>query len=86
MRVQQSISQRRLAGKVGSKIDVIVDAVNDDHAVARGAGDAPEIDGCVYIYGSGSTDLMPGEIYSVEIERSNEYDLFASIGPGARHR
>jgi len=86
MRVQQSISQRRLARKVGSKIDVIVDAVNDDHAVARGAGDAPEIDGCVYIYGSGSTDLMSGEIYSVEIERSNEYDLFASIGPGARHR
>ncbi|HCU88700.1 MAG TPA: 30S ribosomal protein S12 methylthiotransferase RimO, partial [Gammaproteobacteria bacterium] len=81
MRVQQSISQRRLARKVGRKIDVIVDTVNDGHAVGRSVGDSPEIDGCVHIYGSGSSDLMPGEIYSVEIERSTEYDLFASIGP-----
>ena len=42
-------------------------------AVGRTKGDAPEIDGAVYI--SSRRPLRQGEIVSVKIERADAYDL-----------
>ena len=51
MQHQQAISAELLAARVGKTIEVIVDEVDEDGAVARSAWDAPEIDGNVYLNG-----------------------------------
>jgi ribosomal protein S12 methylthiotransferase len=75
MQHQAAISAERLAARVGNIEQVIVDHVESDHAVARSYGDAPEIDGEVIVTEVG--DVSPGDIISVRIERSDEYDLHA---------
>jgi len=75
MALQQSISTARLALKVGREIDVLIDEVDEDGAVGRSAGDAPEIDGCVYV--SSETPLKAGDMVRVRVTDSDEYDLWA---------
>lgn len=74
MQVQQEVSRRRLAGKVGRTMDVIVDSVDSESAVGRTRGDAPEVDGVVQIRGP-LPPLRPGDIVPVRITGSSEYDL-----------
>ena len=45
MRHQQAISESLLAGRVGKTIEMIVDEVDSEGAIARSHWDAPEIDG-----------------------------------------
>jgi ribosomal protein S12 methylthiotransferase len=73
MAVQQAISRRRLSDKVGRTLDVLVDRIDGEVAVARSHADAPEIDGLVYVTGA---NLRPGEHAQVLIERADDYDLF----------
>ena len=75
MELQQSISTARLARKVGREIDVLIDEVDEDGAVGRSAGDAPEIDGCVYV--SSDRTLKAGDMVRVRVTDSDEYDLWA---------
>jgi ribosomal protein S12 methylthiotransferase len=73
MRHQQAISRRRLKRKVGTRQQVIIDEVGPSVAKGRSRGDAPEIDGAVYV--ASRRPLRVGEIAMVKIERSDEYDL-----------
>src|SRR5690606_27523476 len=73
---QAEVSAKRLAQKVGKRIKVIVDEVDEEGAIARSQADAPEIDGLVYV--NGVTDVQPGDILTVEVEHSDEHDLWAS--------
>ena len=75
MQHQQSISRERLARRVGGEEPVIVDAIEDGHAVARSYGDAPEIDGNVLVEQPG--DARPGDFIDVRITGNDDYDLFA---------
>ncbi len=75
MRHQQAISAELLAGRVGETIEVLVDAVDAEGAIARSHWDAPEIDGNVFL--EGETGLKPGDRLRVLVEEANEYDLFA---------
>jgi ribosomal protein S12 methylthiotransferase len=77
MELQQKISARRLAAKVGRQLDVIVDEVDEEGAIGRSFADAPEIDGVVYL--NGETTLKPGDIVKVTIENSDEYDLWGTV-------
>ncbi|BBE50388.1 Ribosomal protein S12 methylthiotransferase RimO [Ferriphaselus amnicola] len=77
MMLQAEISAEKLARKVGQTITVLVDAVDEDGAVARSAADAPEIDGLVYI--ENGQDLEPGEFATVRITDSDEHDLWAEV-------
>ncbi len=77
MELQQKISTRRLAAKVGRELDVIVDEVDEEGAIGRSFADAPEIDGVVYL--NGETTLKPGDIVKVKIENSDEYDLWGTV-------
>ncbi|MGE0522029.1 MAG: 30S ribosomal protein S12 methylthiotransferase RimO [Variibacter sp.] len=70
---QQAISAKRLKRKVGKRIDVIIDEVGPTVAKGRGKGDAPEIDGSVYV--ASRRPLRVGEIATVRIERADAYDL-----------
>jgi ribosomal protein S12 methylthiotransferase len=70
---QQDISTRRLKRKVGTRQQVIIDEVGPTVARGRSKGDAPEIDGAVYV--SSRRPLRQGEIVTVRIERADQYDL-----------
>lgn len=76
MEVSQRISEEKMAARVGTRIEVIVDEVDDEGAVARSKMDAPEIDGQVFI-DEGFAGLAPGNIVEVTIEEAAEYDLWA---------
>jgi ribosomal protein S12 methylthiotransferase len=73
MERQQAISVRRLKRKVGTRQSVIIDEVGATVAKGRSKGDAPEIDGTVYV--ASRRPLRVGEIATVKIERADEYDL-----------
>jgi ribosomal protein S12 methylthiotransferase len=77
MKTAQEISAAKLCAKVGSTQDVIVDQVDKDGAICRTKGDAPEIDGNLFI-DSNFKDLKQGDILSVTVEESSEYDLWGS--------
>jgi ribosomal protein S12 methylthiotransferase len=72
------ISSARLAARVGQQCRVLIDSIEDGVAIARSAGDAPEIDGVVRI--RGASKLKAGEFATVEITAAGTYDL------EARHR
>jgi ribosomal protein S12 methylthiotransferase len=74
---QQTISMRKLKRKVGTRQQVIIDEVGPTVAKGRSKADAPEIDGSVYL--SSRRPLRVGEIVTARIERSDEYDLHASV-------
>lgn len=73
MQHQQAISKRRLKRKVGTRQQVIIDEAGPTAAKGRSKGDAPEIDGVVYV--ASRKPLRAGDIVTVQIERSDEYDL-----------
>ena len=73
MQRQQAISAKRLKRKVGSRQPVIIDEVGPSVAKGRSKGDAPEIDGAVYV--ASRRPLRTGEIATVKIERADAYDL-----------
>lgn len=76
MAAQQAISTRKLARKVGQTLEVIIDEVDDEGAVARTQGDAPNIDGMVYL--NDYFECAPGDRILVRIEHSDEYDLWGT--------
>ncbi|NPA72053.1 MAG: 30S ribosomal protein S12 methylthiotransferase RimO, partial [Gammaproteobacteria bacterium] len=75
MAAQQVISTAKMQAKIGLTMQVLVDKVDHEGAVARSPADAPEIDGLVFI--EGGTGLIPGQFVNVEIIDANEYDLWA---------
>jgi ribosomal protein S12 methylthiotransferase len=75
MKVAQKISTEKLHIKIGSTQDVIVDQVDLDGAICRTQGDAPEIDGNLFIDSNFET-LKQGDILPVIVEQSSEYDLW----------
>jgi ribosomal protein S12 methylthiotransferase len=75
MAVQAEISAERLSEKVGRTLQVLVDEVDEEGVIARGPGDAPEIDGLIYL--PPSQTLSPGDFVDVRITHSDEHDLWA---------
>jgi ribosomal protein S12 methylthiotransferase len=82
MALQQSISRRRLERMVGRTIEVLVDGVSDESDLllqGRWEGQAPQVDGCVYL-----TDgtAQPGDLVRATVTEVADYDLAASLEPG----
>ncbi|MBS4687034.1 30S ribosomal protein S12 methylthiotransferase RimO [Aeromonas sobria] len=77
MELQQQVSIRKLARRVGKEMMVLIDEVDEEGATGRSFADAPEIDGLVYL--NGETSLKPGDMVKVRIDESDEYDLWASL-------
>jgi len=74
MAVQADISAERLSEKIGRSMQVLVDEVDEEGVIARGPGDAPEIDGLIYL--PPSEVLKPGDFVDVRITHSDEHDLW----------
>ncbi len=71
----QAISADRLARRIGSTIEILIDEVDAQGAVGRSAADAPDIDGRVYL--PGVTGLTPGDFVEAEVTAADDYDLWA---------
>ena len=78
MEKSQAISEAKLAAKVGTTMQVIVDSVEEDGATCRTMSDAPEIDGNLFI-DEGFEGLNAGDLVSVEVDEASEYDLWGKI-------
>ena len=75
MEHQAQISAAKLEHKIGTQMEVLVDAVEDGTVFARSTADAPEIDGQVLVAtGSG---VQVGELVQVTIVNADEHDLYA---------
>ena len=79
MEHQARISAARLQDKIGRTIDVLIDALDADGPIGRSAGDAPEIDGVVYI--DDAPALKPGDKVRVVVTDADEHDLYADLAP-----
>jgi ribosomal protein S12 methylthiotransferase len=85
MRHQMEISRKRLKRRIGTRERVIVDEVvaappgsgASITAKGRSKGDAPQIDGTVFI--QSRRPLRVGEIATVKIERTEAYDLYGTV-------
>jgi ribosomal protein S12 methylthiotransferase len=76
MQVQEKISARRIARRVGSELGVLVDEIDGEgRAIARSAADAPEIDGVVIVEDGAS--LPVGEFARVSVVAASQHDLIA---------
>ena len=77
MQVQAEISAARLRRRIGQTLQVLVDEVGTEGALARSAADAPEIDGVVRI--ADGQDLKPGQFVQVTVEGADAHDLDARL-------
>ena len=78
MEKSQAISEAKLAAKVGTRLQVIVDEVDEEGATCRTKADAPEIDGNLFI-DAGFEGLSAGDIVEVEVDEASEYDLWGRL-------
>ena len=76
MQKAQAISAKKLAAKVGKRLEVIVDEGGARDAKGRTKGDAPQIDGAVHI--ATRRPLRAGDIVTVRIDRADAYDLWGT--------
>lgn len=75
MTLQQSISLAKNEAWVGRDLRVLVDDERDGWLICRSHRDAPDIDGLVFVPGSGRA----GEMLSVRITDAEPYDLFGEL-------
>ncbi|CEG58195.1 30S ribosomal protein S12 methylthiotransferase RimO [Legionella fallonii] len=77
MQLQAEISRNKLESKIGSKQTVLIDEITQDNVIARSKGDAPEIDGLVYL--PPTPGISVGSLVDVTITDSDDYDLYAEV-------
>jgi len=77
MQLQETISARRLAAKVGKEITVLLDEITAEGALARSSADAPEIDGLVHV--APHPALSVGAFANVRVTRAGTHDLWAEV-------
>lgn len=75
MEFQEDISTQRLERWIDREVTVLVEEVDDEGAVARSPGDAPEIDGLVII--PNGEGMEPGQFARVRITDCDVHDLYA---------
>jgi ribosomal protein S12 methylthiotransferase len=83
MSVQRKISKKKLERMVGQELEVLVEGPSEDSElvlVGRHAGQAPDIDGVVYLSGGPTgIEARPGELRRVRIESATDYDLLGEL-------
>lgn len=79
MAIQKRINRELNAELVGKRLEVLVEGVSPETEhllVGRHQGQAPEIDGQVYL---NEGTARPGELVTVEISQAHDYDLVGRI-------
>jgi ribosomal protein S12 methylthiotransferase len=81
MQLQRPISKRKLRGLIGKELEVLVEGVSDESEFlleGRHAGQAPDIDGKVYL---ANGEAEPGELRRALVTDAADYDLVADLLP-----
>ena len=75
----EEISIKRLAKKVGKRMQILIDRVDEYGGIGRTVGDAPEIDGLVRVLppSKPSKRYLTGEFVRVTVISSQGHDLIA---------
>jgi ribosomal protein S12 methylthiotransferase len=83
MSLQRKISKKKLKQLVGRELEVLVEGPSEENElvmVGRHAGQAPDIDGVVYLSGGPTgIEARPGELRTVRIESASDYDLLGEL-------
>jgi ribosomal protein S12 methylthiotransferase len=82
LRIQREISKKKLRALRGQEIEVLVEGPSDESEyvlMGRHEGQAPEIDGQVYLSLVGEQAPRPGDFVQARITHSAEYDLSAEV-------
>ncbi|MDH3378011.1 MAG: radical SAM protein, partial [Gammaproteobacteria bacterium] len=77
--VQADISERKLQRKIGNTVKVIIDEVDRGQGIGRSEGDAPDVDGRVFV--ENAQGAVPGDILEVVVVTADQYDLHAVAQP-----
>lgn len=79
MELQQEISIDKGNGRIGSEVEVMVEGkvAGENAYVARTYGDAPGVDG--YLFINTDTQLMSGDFAMVHVTGALEYDLIGEL-------
>ncbi len=79
MTLQRKIAREKNQLLIGQELDVLVEGESDEHEFVmqgRHAGQAPEIDGQVFLSGG---EVAPGQIRRVKISQASDYDLVGEV-------
>jgi len=79
LEIQRQIAARKNAARIGQELEVLVEGSSDEHEwvmAGRHAGQAPEVDGVVYLSGA---EARPGEFCRVRITDASDYDLVGDV-------
>jgi ribosomal protein S12 methylthiotransferase len=82
LRIQRTISKKKLRALRGRELEVLVEGKSDESEyvlMGRHEGQAPEIDGQVYLTLTGDTTPNPGDFVRARVTHSAEYDLAAEV-------
>jgi ribosomal protein S12 methylthiotransferase len=82
MRTQQSVAFGRARAMIGRRMSVLVDKMTPKGktpAVARHAGQAPEIDSNTLVMGGAGAKLHAGAMVEVTITQTDGYDLIGKV-------
>jgi len=77
MEIQQAISEKLTAQKIGETLKVIIDRLEGEYFIGRTEFDSPEVDGEVLI--SSSSEVEIGNFYQVKINSSFMFDLYGEV-------
>ena len=77
----EEISIKRLAKKIGKRVQVIIDRVDESGGIGRTIGDAPEIDGLVRVLppSKPSKRYRVGEFIKANVIQTNGHDLLVQV-------
>lgn len=81
MSLQRGISRAKNKRLIGQELEVLVEGESEEHEYVmkgRHAGQAPEVDGQVYLSGD---EARPGELRRVQISQASDYDLVGELLP-----
>jgi ribosomal protein S12 methylthiotransferase len=79
MGLQRKIAREKNKALVGRELEVLVEGASEEHdlvMMGRHRGQAPEIDGQVYLSGG---EVLPGQMRRVTITQAADYDLVGDL-------
>lgn len=79
MEVQQGVSDRLNAEKVGKTFKVLIDRKEGDFFIGRTEFDSPEVDNEVLIPAADQTYLRIGDFAQITIDRAEAFDLYGHV-------
>ncbi|MBI2388131.1 MAG: 30S ribosomal protein S12 methylthiotransferase RimO [Deltaproteobacteria bacterium] len=84
MKTQKAIAHKKSKAMIGQELEVLVEGTSDEHEyvqMARHRGQAPEVDGQVYLEGPEVEDARAAELRRVVITQAADYDVVGELLP-----